>query len=133
MPQFRVNTTVKQKGMLMNAAKSKAAAQRAIIEVNEAIAQEGVDRIKRRLDMVLVNPTGFYRSNIQIERREIYRGLSDNNVVYGGWLEGVSSRNRTTRFKGYKTFRLIQQELKNDKEQIAQPIITQLVRELSSG
>lgn len=131
MPQFRVNVDVKQKGALFDVASSKAAARRAVIEVNEAIAQEGVDRVRRRLDMVLVNPTGFYRSRIQVERREVYRGISDGGVVYGGWLEGVSSRNRTTRFKGYRTFRTIHQELNRDKEAIAAPIIAKLVRELN--
>lgn len=131
MPTMRVNMTVKQKGVLFNASASKAAAARAAIEVNEAIAQEGVDRIKQRLDMVLVNPTGFYRSRIQVERRAVYRGLSDGGVVYGGWLEGVSRRNATTRFKGYRTFRIVKQELDRDKEMIAKPIVTRLVRELN--
>lgn len=131
MPTMRVNMNVKQKGVLFNASASKAAAARAAIEVNEALAQEGVDRIKQRLDMVLVNPTGFYRSRIQVERRAVYRGLSDGGVVYGGWLEGVSRRNATTRFKGYRTFRIVKQELDRDKEMIAKPIVARLVRELN--
>lgn len=31
--------------------------------------------------------------------------------VYGPWLEGVSSRNQTTRFKGYAMFRKTKQKL----------------------
>ena len=111
MPQFRMNISVTQKGAIFNAAGSKAAARRMVIEVNEALAQEGVDRVRRRLGQVLQNPTGYYQSKIQVERRQIYRGFSDGGVIYGGWLEGVSSRNRTTRFKGYQTFRIIKQEL----------------------
>lgn len=133
MPQFRVNVKVQQRGLIFNAAASKAAARRAVIEVNEAIAQEGVDRVQRRLDQVLVHPTGYYRSRVTVERREIYRGVSDSNVIYGGWLEGVSSRNRTTRFKGYRTFRTVKQELDRDSVQIATPVVHKLVKELSSG
>lgn len=35
--------------------------------------------------------------------------IMDNNAVYGPWLEGTSSRNLTTRFKGYASFRKVQQ------------------------
>jgi hypothetical protein len=37
--------------------------------------------------------------------------VTHDNVIYGPWLEGVSSRNASTRFKGYRTFRRAQQEL----------------------
>jgi len=132
MPQFRVNVKVTQKGTLFNAAASQAAAQRAVIQVNEALAQEGVRRVRARLRGVLQHPSGYYERNIIVERRAIYRGFSDNKVVYGGWLEGTSSRNRATRFKGYRTFRMVRQELNKDKANIAAPIIKKLVEELSN-
>lgn len=131
MPKFRVNVTVTQKGTLFNAAASQAAAQRAVIQVNEALAQEGVNRVKVRLRTVLKNPTGHYERNIIVERRTIYRGFSDNNVIYGGWLEGTSSLNRASRFKGYRTFRMVRQSLNQDKKAIAAPVIKKLVEELS--
>ena len=31
--------------------------------------------------------------------------IHDRRIVYGPWLEGVSRRNQTTRFKGYHSFR----------------------------
>jgi hypothetical protein len=37
--------------------------------------------------------------------------IHDTPCVYGPWLEGVGSRNATTRFKGYHTFRIIAQQL----------------------
>ena len=131
MPQFRVNVKVEQKGVLFNAAASKAAANRAVVQVNEVLAQEGVNRVQSRLGHVLQNPSGFYQSKIQVERRSIYRGFSDGGVIYGGWLEGTSSMNRATRFKGYRTFRIVREELNRDKAAIVAPVITQLVRELS--
>ena len=51
--------------------------------------------------------TGNYRRNIN-SRIIPWLGqgvVSDNGVVYGAWLEGTSSRNDTTRFKGYRSFR----------------------------
>jgi hypothetical protein len=101
-----------------------------IIQVNEAIAQEGVDRVRARLKNVLRNPTGFYESQIAVQKREIYRGVWDSNVIYGGWLEGVSSLNASSRFPGYFTFRKVRQELNQDKDKIAAPVIAEFVRAL---
>lgn len=127
-----MNVSIKQKGMIFNAAKSKAAAQRAVILINEAIAQEGVNRVLTMLGRVLKNPTGYYESKIQVERRSIYRGVTDSNVIYGGYLEGVSVLNKRTRFKGYHTFRTIKQELDKDKVRLAEPLVAKMVRELNS-
>lgn len=100
------------------------------MEVNEAIAQEGVNRVKTVLNNVLQNPTGYYRSKVAIQKRQIYRGVWDSNVIYGGWLEGVSSMNAATRFKGYFTFRKVRQALQQDSDRIAAPVIAQFLREL---
>ena len=53
--------------------------------------------------------TGNYRRNIQSAVKNLSGELSDGGVVYGPWLEGVSSRNRSTRFKGYFSFRKAKQ------------------------
>lgn len=130
MPKFRLNIEVDQKAKIFDASHTKAAAARMVVDINDAIAQEGVKRIRARLGTVLKNPTGYYESNIVVDRRQTYRGISDSGVVYGGWLEGVSSRNRTTRFKGYRTFRIIKQELDQEKRQIAQPMINKFLNEM---
>jgi len=53
-----------------------------------------------------VPSTGNYRRNVSAEvRPSLSVVLSDGGVIYGPWLEGVSSRNQSTRFKGYATFR----------------------------
>jgi len=48
-----------------------------------------------------------------------YQGIVvDSNVVYGPWLEGVSSRNQATRFKGYAIFRRTRDKLQGLAGQI---------------
>ena len=48
-----------------------------------------------------------------------YQGVVvDSNVVYGPWLEGVSSRNQATRFKGYAIFRRTRDKLQGLAQQI---------------
>jgi len=44
--------------------------------------------------------------------------ITDGGVVYGPWLEGISSRNMTTRFKGYMTFRKTSQELEKKSREV---------------
>jgi hypothetical protein len=61
-----------------------------------------------QLDKVLVNPTGYYMSQIEdTPVSPFLHRIHDSGVVYGPWLEGISSRNQTTRFKGYHTFRIV--------------------------
>lgn len=131
MPKFRLNVTITQKGAVFNAATTKAAGQRMVTSINDMLAQEGVRRVKDRLQQVLQNPTGYYESRIQVDRRSQYRGISDGGVVYGGWLEGVDSRNKTSRFKGYRTFRIVKQEMNRDKAALAQPAVDRYVREMN--
>lgn len=75
------------------------------------VAQLGVNLVRFRLHGVLRAPTGHYESRIQTERAGSDRAVTDGGIIYGPWLEGVSERNRTTRFKGYATFRRTTAEL----------------------
>jgi hypothetical protein len=131
MPTLRLNVDIKQKGTIFSASATQAAAARMVVGINDDLAQEAYTRIQQRLGEVLRHPTGFYQSRIVVERRQTYRGVSDSGVIYGGWLEGVSSRNRTTRFKGYSTFRLVKQSMQKDKAKLAQPTINAFIGEMN--
>ena len=48
---------------------------------------------------------GIYSKNVQGKTQWMKGTIDDGNVVYGPWLEGISSRNQSTRFKGYASFR----------------------------
>ena len=69
---------------------------------------------------------GTYRNNVGKTRTMIsdYKAMiTDGGEVYGPWLEGTSSRNQSTRFKGYGTFRKTAQYIqKNLRKIIAVPI-----------
>ncbi len=65
----------------------------------EVVADQGVTDVKQFLDSVLQNPTGFYVSRIQTERKtDDHRLVTDGGwpVLYGPWLAGGSSRNATS-------------------------------------
>lgn len=95
------------------------------------VAQEGVNLAHIHLDRVLQHPTGFYRSQVQ---SEIVQGdfvVTDSGVIYGGWLEGVSERNKSTRFKGYHTFRLVARDLRANAGFFAQRTLARMIGELN--
>lgn len=57
------------------------------------------------------NPTGYYESQTVVKDRAFAdRSVNDSGVIYGPWLAGTGSRNETSRFKGYKHWRLALQE-----------------------
>lgn len=90
----------------------------------EEVAQETYDAVRARLASVLRHPTGYYQSKVQIDRGSSANPkVNDGGVVYGPWLEGVGSRNKTSRFKGYRTFRTVAQEMNAKAEAIAQKVV----------
>lgn len=52
-------------------------------------------------------------------------------VTYGAWLEGVGSRNASTRFKGYHGFRRAAQQLDRSAYAIADEVLTPYTREMN--
>jgi len=63
---------------------------------------------------------GNYRHNVQGKvESNLHALITDNGVCYGPWLEGVGSRNETTRFKGYNSFRRTAQWLQDRIADIA--------------
>lgn len=110
MPDVTVSTF----GPIFNGTATREA--RALVDAyQEELAQTAYDRVMNRLDVVLQHPTGYYQSQVRINRQADSIVVDDNGVIYGNWLEGTGSRNYpTTRFKGYSTFRLVAQGVDKD-------------------
>lgn len=74
----------------------------------DEMAQMGYDELQRRFKQKHRRRTGAYESRVTVERGRSSneRVITDHGVIYGPWLEGTTSRNQNTRFKGYKSFRL---------------------------
>lgn len=102
------------------------------------IANLAEDAVQQELDVVLQNPTGFYRSQISSTvRTGVGRTipditLHDSGVIYGPWLAGTGSRNApVTRFKGYTHWRKATQRIEKLAPQTTVFTFKQLVRKLS--
>jgi hypothetical protein len=76
--------------------------------------------------------TGHYRRNIQSSVRNLTGELSDGGVIYGPWLEGVGSRNRSTRFKGYFSFRAAKQLVEKRVDRTINQYLGKFVRRMNT-
>lgn len=77
-------------------------------------------------------PTGRWLNSLHGEMTGPYQGtIDDAKLVYGPWLEGVGSRNESTRFKGYATFRWVFGELEKRAEDVLQKHVRRAVEKLN--
>jgi hypothetical protein len=96
----------------------------------DAVAREANNRVHARLHSVLRFPTGNYERHVVTDLAQRESRVTDSGIIYGHWLEGTGSRNRTTRFKGYFTFRAVTQEIRADAGRIAEDAMRPKLREL---
>jgi hypothetical protein len=132
MPGFKVDTKLRKKGPIFE---NPTARIEAFLNVSEEeVATVGKNMVLDRLEVVLQNPSGYYESQIQTERVSDGWEVNDSRrVLYGPWLEGTGSRNASTRFKGYRTFRIVKQDLDTQTPNILRPLIRDLLRDLGGS
>jgi hypothetical protein len=75
--------------------------------------------------------TGHYRRSIQSKIRNLHAVIDDGNVVYGPWLEGISSRN-LGRFPGYRQFRITQQYLQKEGPPVIKQHIDRFAKRMNA-
>lgn len=96
-------------------------------EAVREVAKRGEEIVDAELSQNLKNPTGHYQSQVKVTVDRGDSVVSDSGVIYGPWLEGTSSRNQTTRFKGYASFRKSAQKLKREAPAIANKALRKYV------
>lgn len=84
------------------------------------------------LDASIRNPTPYYETQLATERTGDTQLIHDRDVIYGPWLEGVGSRNATTRFKGYHALRTAAQQLEGQAPQVLAPLVDLCVGRLNA-
>ena len=77
--------------------------------------------------------SGAYKSSSvsDIPRDSMHAVIYDSGVVYGPWLEGVGTRNQTTRFRGYHMFRRARTQLNSTARQRAEKHLRRHLRKLN--
>lgn len=104
--------------------------RRAVDDIEKQVAHYGAQQVDRRLNQVLRKQTPYYRTRIRAVRTGGDWEVDDSGVIYGPWLEGTGSRNKTTRFKGYRTFRYVAQMVDRNADQIAERVLRPYVARL---
>lgn len=109
--------------------RAEAAVEEMIGESVRLVAVAAEEAVDRNLAASIRHPGSppFYQSQINIAHRGLAEVVNDNMVIYGPWLEGVGSKNKTTRFKGYASFRRAKQEIDAKVSAIMQPAMTRFL------
>lgn len=103
--------------------------RRVFRQYSEELEKEGaewaLDHVKGTFHRSFKHPTGYYESNVRTHEAATGWEVWDGGLagpVYGPWLEGVGSRNQTTRFKGYHAMRKAANALERRFESMAERI-----------
>ena len=76
--------------------------------------------------------TGHYRRSISTTFKNLGAVIDDGRVIYGPWLEGRSSRNLRSRFRGYAQFRITKQYLQKRSKKVFDAYIQRFVRRMNA-
>lgn len=102
--------TVKVSGPLFNGTASQAMKDYAEA-VNVKLAREVKDEIVTDLNTAFKHSTGHYISKVKVTDNKGSATVDDSGIVYGPWLEGISSKNATTKFAGYHVFERVARKM----------------------
>lgn len=130
--QWKTKITVR--GAVMDGNEAEREVTRFLNDLVHDVADHGKDLVQLDFDQVHRNPSTppYARSKVSVEHFPGPRStIGDGGLIYGPWLEGTGSRNKTTRFKGYRTFRRIGQELDRRARLIADDMLPRLINKLN--
>lgn len=115
-------------------------AARALSDWATATAKALGDEGARMLREFPMNKTGRARGGFQANINPVQtgpmvriRGPMISRVTWSPWLEGTSSRNDSTRFKGYHLFRKTAQELQDKAQGIGQRELDKIMPRLGGA
>jgi len=108
--------------------RAEGAAQDAVEEIVSDIAREGQNRLVGRMALTFRHPTPYYWTQVWTRHvtptfAVVNDARSGTPMIYGPWLEGTGSRNRTSRFKGYRIWRIVRQFLQGEAVAIGRRIL----------
>ena len=107
--------------------------ERHLWRMTERVADVGDARVEILHRAHFRRPRPVYWNKVHAKPRADYHVVTDGGVIYGAWLEGTGSRNETTRFKGYWSFRTATQSLRASVPVIVAPIVRDLCEELNGS
>ncbi len=136
MGTLKVTVTLTKHGPLLDGAAPEII-NRWLDGVKQDIADEGLQNLRTFVMDKTGRATGHYQADITTSRVS-YNDVKISNpaasgYAYGPWLEGVSKRNRSTRFKGYRLWRKTKVLLDERAPVIAEAKLPELIKELGGN
>jgi hypothetical protein len=99
------------------------------------VAKSGEDELRQRATSAPKHPKGRFAG--AIVTKDFAKGrtvMADYpQTLYGPWLEGTSTRNTSTRFKGYRMFKLTRGRLRKQVGPLVQDLFERAVAKLRGG
>ncbi len=92
-------------------------------EWTENLAKLGAADIRATQNTTFRTQTPYARLQTEAVPEAPGWKIWDKGLVYGPWLEGTGSRNKTSRFKGYRIWRSAVSRINARAVSIGQPII----------
>jgi hypothetical protein len=102
-------------------------------EVQTTLAAQVSADVHTVLNSSIKHPTPYYETQIRTERQANDLVVHDSGVIYGAWLEGVSSRNAQTSFKGYHAFGKAESSINRKMQGLIAPILARFIARLGGG
>ena len=105
-----VTLTVNVDGALFN---GRAAHELAafVLDAKREVGAQAYADVMTILNARIQHPTPYYETQVITQTVGNDVVTHDRGIIYGPWLEGTSSRNQSTRFKGYHAFREASQQV----------------------
>ena len=101
---------------------------RFLAEAVQEVANQGRSEVMTIENQSFKHPTPYYEPQTDIRRGEFEQVINDRGIIYGPWLEGTSSRNQSTRFKGYGSYRRAKQALEDKVPDLVQHVLGPYLR-----
>tara|TARA_R100001143_G_C3322375_1_gene115421 strand:+ start:286 stop:729 length:444 start_codon:yes stop_codon:yes gene_type:complete len=122
--------TIVAKGPLFSSDRGRKLIEATNTGLLDLVELEGANQVKGKHDHGLYKPGGFPNKRHGRDHGDLYRAVGASlvkdlvarfdagetqfgrNLIYASWVEGVSSRNAKTKFKGYKMFETAKKRIK---------------------
>jgi hypothetical protein len=102
-----------------------------LAEAQVQVAAHGSATLHGFMNATFRHPTPYYETQVVTSSRAGDLVVNDRKIIYGPWLEGIGSRNATTRFKGYANWRRARQEAARKLPEIVERVFRPVLAKLS--
>lgn len=99
-------------------------------EACRQVAAQGVADVHDILNREIANPTPYYETQVRVDAAHGGYVVHDK-VIYGPWLEGLTSRNAATRYKGMHHYRRAGQQLEREAPVLAERLLPKYLGRLT--